>query len=531
VTPDLLSPSRAALLDRLAAGGPFDLVVVGGGATGLGVALDAASRGLTTALVEAGDFAAGTSSRSTKLVHGGLRYLAHGHLRLVREALRERAVVLAAAPHLAQPLPFLLPLHGLGGRLWSRWRYAAGLRLYAALAGASRLGAPIALGRDALLARSPGLRAAGLVGCLGYVDGQFDDARYAVALARTALARGACVVNHCRVTGLARDGGRHAIEVEDAETHRRIAVAARCVVNATGAHVDALRRLAEPSATDLVVVSQGTHLVVERSFLPGDAAVIVPRTADGRVLFAVPWLGSVILGTTDTPLADPPAEPRPLAAEVDFILAEAARLLARPPGRADVRSAWAGLRPLVRPDRSAGGGTSRLPRDHAIVVDAHGLVTVTGGKWTTYRTMAEDVLAACMERGLVPRRPAGTTRGLRLVGAPPPGAVTTPLSAPPGPHLYGTEAADLDALPGADRWLLPGLSESMVRFAVRREQARTVEDVLARRSRWLFLDARGAARAAPDVAAILADELGAGFPAAASAEAFARRAATWLPAP
>jgi glycerol-3-phosphate dehydrogenase len=319
------------------------------------------------------------------------------------------------------------------------------------------------------------------------------------------------------VVGLAEDARGtatarvHGVEVEDRETGRRLTVAARCVVNATGVWVDSVRRLDDPSAATMVTPSQGAHLVVDREFFPGERALIVPKTSDGRVLFAVPWLGKVILGTTDTPLGESTGvlqpEPRPFAEEIDFILAEAANYLARPPGRGDIRSAWAGLRPLVKPPQALGRDTKRISREHAIEISRHGLVTVTGGKWTTYRAMAEDVLAAGFPAGLWPERPAGVTRTLRLVGAPPPGTATVPLSAAPGLHLYGTEAATVAALPGAGRELLPGLTEAMVRFAVRQEFARTVEDVLARRARWLFLDAAAAASVAKDVAAIMAEEL------------------------
>lgn len=515
-------PDRPQLLDRLAGGGPFDLAVIGGGATGLGVAVDAAARGFTVALLEADDFAKGTSSRATKLVHGGVRYLAQGHVGLVREALRERSLLLANAPHLVRPLPFVIPMYGWRGRLRDRLVYGSGLRVYDALAGEAGLGRTTWLGRDAVVATAPMVRRAGLVGGLRYLDAQFDDARLAVALARTAIGLGACVLNHCGVRGLVHEGGRVAgIEAEDRETGRRFGLTARCVVNATGVWVDAVRRMDDPAAADLVTPSQGAHVVVDRDFFPGEAALLVPKTADGRVLFAVPWEGKVILGTTDTPRADVPHEPRPLAAEVDFILDEAARYLDRPPTRGDVKSAWAGLRPLVRPG-GGGGDTKRISREHAIVVSPSGLVTVTGGKWTTYRAMAEDVLARCFASGLLDARPAGATRTLRLTGAPAAGVAVEPVTAPPGPHLYGTEAADVAVLPGADREILPGLTEAMVRFAVRRECARSVEDVLARRSRWLFLDTALAASAADRVAAILAEEIGAAFEPAASAAAFRR---------
>ena len=530
--PDPPSPSRESLLDRLAAaaagGKAFDLVVIGGGATGLGVALDAAARGFSTAVLEADDFAKGTSSRATKLVHGGVRYLAQGRIGLVREALRERRLLLANAPHLARPLPFVLPAYGWRGRLWDRWIQAAGLGLYDLLAGDAGIGRTRLVGRRELLATAPGLRERGLVGGVRYWDGQFDDARLAVALARTAIARGAVAINHCRVVGLRAggDGRLRGVEAEDRQTGQRLVVAARCVVNATGVWVDGVRRLDDPAAGDLVAPSQGVHLVVERRFFPAEEALLVPRTADGRVLFVVPWEGKALIGTSDTPRRDLPLEPRPFPEEVDFILAEAARYLATPPARSDVLSAWAGLRPLVKPARG-GGDTSRISREHAIVVSRSGLVTVTGGKWTTYRSMAEDVLAKCFAQGLLPARPAGVTRRLRLVGAPE-AAPALPLSAPPGLQLYGTEADDVAALPGAAREILPGLTEAMVRFAVRREYALTVEDVLARRSRWLFLDARRAAAAAGAVAAVMAEDLGATFDAAGSAAAFERLAAGYL---
>ena len=530
------SAQWAAVADRRE---PFDVIVIGGGATGLGVAVDAAARGFAVALFEAEDFAKGTSSRATKLVHGGVRYLAQGNLGLVREALRERALLLANADHLAAPLPFILPTYGWRGRLWDRWFYGAGLLVYGLLAGRAALGRTGLPGRRRLLASAPGLEPIGLAGGVSYVDGQFDDARLAVALARTAADRGAVMLNYCRVVGLAEAGaGRHrlhGVEVEDRETGRRFTVAARCVVNATGVWVDAVRRLDDPAAADMVAPSQGVHVVVDREFFPSDRAMIIPRTSDGRVLFAVPWLGRVILGTTDTPRPDLPLEPRPFAAEVDFILTEAARYLVRHPSRGDVRSAWAGLRPLVKPSGGDVRDTKRISREHTIEVSAHGLVTVTGGKWTTYRAMAEDVLAACFRTGLLPERPGCITRHLRLVGADGSPGQRVPLSAPPGLHLYWSEAKTVAGLPGAGHEILPGLTEAMVRFAVRSEFARTVEDVLARRSRWLFLDAAAAADAAGAVAAIVgeerSDESGASFDTGASAAAFASLAKGYLLVP
>jgi glycerol-3-phosphate dehydrogenase len=358
-----------------------------------------------------------------------------------------------------------------------------------------------------------------LWGGVRYWDGQFDDARLALLLARTAATRGALVLNHCAVTSLVREGGDagkqvRGLVVRDEESGVETAVRARCVVNATGVWGDAVRDMdrdeGAPPRPPMVAPSQGVHLIVDRSFLPGNHALLVPKTEDGRVMFAVPWFGKTILGTTDTPRQDLAREPAPFADEVNFILQEAGRYLLRAPQRSDVRSVWVGLRPLVKPSGEEGENTKALSREHTVVVGRSGLITVTGGKWTTYRSMAEDVLDRAMSRGLLARRPGGVTATLPLVGAAP----GRPLAEPPGEHLYGSEAPLLRTLPGAQRWLWRdsesgrgGLSEAMVRFAARYEMARDVEDVLARRCRLLFLDAAEAARQADAVAALLAEEL------------------------
>jgi glycerol-3-phosphate dehydrogenase len=512
-------PGRSDLTRSLSEARTWDLVVIGGGATGLGVALDAAARGLSAALVEAEDFAKGTSSRATKLAHGGVRYLAQGNLKLVREALRERSILLRNAPHLVQPLAFVLPLYGERGRWLDRWMYGGGLAFYDLLAGKDGHKRTEFLSSAAALERVPGLQSRDLAGAIQYWDGQFDDARLAVALARTAVARGATVLNHCAAIGLLHEGGRiGGVLIEDRETASRHELRTRCVVNATGVWVDAVRRMDRAVSGDLVAPSQGVHLVVDRAFLPGDHAILVPKTRDGRVLFAVPWLGKTLLGTTDTPRRDLAMEPEPFFDEVEFILGEAARYLARAPSRSDVRSIWVGLRPLVKPQHEAGDHTKTLSREHTVRVERSGLVSVTGGKWTTYRAMAEDVLAVASGHDLLPARAAGATKSLPLVGAPPRGS--HPLSDPPGLHLYGTEAALVQNLPGAQRELAPGVTEAMVRFAVRHEYARTVEDVLARRSRCLFLDAQLAKSIAPRVAALMQEELGERFDAGASLRSF-----------
>ena len=501
---------RLALFDQLRATDIYDLAIIGGGATGLGVALDAASRGYKVVLLEAQDFAKGTSSRATKLVHGGVRYLAQGNLSLVKEALYERAVLLHNAPHIAQPLAFVMPSY----KWWETAFYGLGLLLYDLLAGKSAIGATQFLNKQQVLDRLPQVQSAGLRGGVQYWDGQFDDARLALEIARTAQKNGAVVLNYCSVESLQhKDHKLSGLRCKDAETGQVFDVKAKCVINATGVWVDGVRTMDAQSSgkkiESMVTPSQGVHLVVDRSFLSNDFALLVPSTKDGRVLFAVPWLGKVILGTTDTPRTDLPIEPMAFAQEVDFILQESARYLSKPPTRADVRSVWVGLRPLVKPQKTTSGNTKAISREHTILISDSGLVTVTGGKWTTYRAMAEDVLQHCLDSGLIAKtdKPPMTSN-CPLVGAPQSNESISAiaLTHPQGVHSYGTEQSLLSNLIGSDVWLSEGLSEAMVRFAVRYEYARTVEDVLARRSRLLFLDAQLALELSDKVATILISE-------------------------
>ena len=510
MTPDFapLPTRRDDLLARLAEPRCFDLVVIGGGATGLGVALDAAARGFSVALVESHDFAKGTSSRATKLVHGGVRYLAQGNIALVSEALRERTTLMHNAPHLAQPLAFVMPSY----HCWEAPFYGIGLKMYDALAGKAGLGATEFLGVARTRECLPTVRPEGLKGSVKYWDGQFDDARLALALARTAACRGAILVNYCAARELVHEQGRvSGVVCEDTETGRRLTLRARCVVNATGVWVDALRQqdgeAIHRPVKPIVAPSQGVHVVVDREFLASDHALMVPKTGDGRVLFAVPWLGKVILGTTDSPRHDLALEPEAFPEELAFILRESARYLRRAPTPADIRSIWVGLRPLVRPQDDDGNHTKSLSREHTVLASRSGLITVTGGKWTTYRAMAEDVLEKCFTTGLLGRRAGGATTHLPLVGAPAQ-AVRHRMCDAQGWHSYGSEAARVRELAGADHELGGGLMEAMVRFAARHEYARTVEDVLARRCRMLFLDARQAARMAGGVAEVLQQETG-----------------------
>ncbi len=508
---------REQLTARLAQPITYDMAIIGGGATGLGVALDAAARGLRVVLLESHDFAKGTSSRATKLVHGGVRYLAQGNVALVKEALHERVNLLSNAPHLAQPLPFIMPSF----KWWETPFYGIGLLLYDLLGG--KLSSKVGLGRTEFLSAAktkallPTIKPSGLNSGVKYWDGQFDDARLALAIAQTAADKGALLINYCPVEGFLHEAGKlGGLTARDSETGQTYTVRAKCIVNAAGVWVDQLRQLdGQASGTavkNMVAPSQGIHLVVDREFWPTDHALLVPKTEDGRVLFAVPWLGKTILGTTDSPRNDLAREPEPFAEQVDFVLREAGRYLSKPPQRSDVRSIWVGLRPLVKPPEE-GQSTQALSREHTIVLSKSGLVTVTGGKWTTYRAMAEDVMARCAEAGLVAATQAGVTADLKLRGANATKitAQTSQLvsiSAPPGLHLYGDQASALQQLPGAHRTLGGGLTEAMVRYAVRCEYARTVEDVLARRSRLLFLDAKLAASLTDAVSAILQDEIG-----------------------
>jgi glycerol-3-phosphate dehydrogenase len=498
---------RETLIQQLTDTPAWDLIVIGGGATGLGVALDGLSRGYKTLLLEQADFAKGTSSRSTKLVHGGVRYLAQGDIGLVREALHERGLLLQNAPHLCHNQAFIIPNY----TWWGGPFYTIGLKLYDLLAGRLSLGTSTHLSRAETLRQLPTLRPAGLRGGVLYHDGQFDDARLAINLAQTCLDHGGTALNYCAVHGLLKDAhGRVAgVRATDLETGREYELRAKTVVNATGIFVDEIRQLDELKARPLVQPSQGVHLVLDQAFLPGTAALMIPHTDDGRVLFAVPWQGRIVLGTTDTPVPTATLEPRAQEAEIDFLLRTAAQYLTRAPTRADVRSIFVGLRPLAA---SAAGSTKtkEVSRRHKIVASASGLITITGGKWTTYRRMGQDTIDQAIKLHQLPAA-ASHTAHLAIHGA-----ASSPENSGGPAHLaaYGSDQPALSKLI-ADNPALGAKLDSAFEFllaevvwAARHELARTVEDVLARRVRLLFLDAAAAIRAAPTVAALLVQELG-----------------------
>jgi len=479
----------------------WDMIVIGGGATGLGSAVDAAARGYRTLLLERHDFAAGTSSRSTKLIHGGVRYLQQGNLSLVHESLHERGLLMHNAPHLVHNLSFIVPLYDW----WEGPFYGAGFKLYDLLAGRLGLGPSRHVSREETLQLIPTVEPDGLRGGICYHDGQFDDARLALSLARTLEDLGGVPLNYLEVTALVKDAGRTGgVIARDRESGREYRLRSRAVINATGVFCDALRRLDEPEARDSISPSQGIHLVLERSFLGGENAIMVPHTDDGRVLFAIPWHDRVLIGTTDTPVTEVSAEPQPLAEEIEYLLTHAGRYLTRRPQRSDILSMFAGLRPLLR--GSGQGATASLPRDHAILVSDSGLITVTGGKWTTYRRMAQGTVDRAESVAGLTARPS-TTERLPVHGR--------PETFENGPEdVYGSDSGELDRLAGqlaaGSERLHPRLPYrvAQVLWAVRHEYARTVEDVLSRRTRALLLDAAASMETAPRVARLMAVELG-----------------------
>ncbi|VVS94102.1 glycerol-3-phosphate dehydrogenase/oxidase [Desulfoluna spongiiphila] len=495
--------NRTGMLSQAAERGRvWDMIVVGGGATGLGVAVEAASRGYTTLLLEQADFSQGTSSRSTKLIHGGVRYLQQGNITLVLEALHERGLLFHNAPHLARHQSFIVPNYSW----WEGPFYGIGMKFYDMLAGKLGIKPSKHLSRERTLELIPTLEPEDLKGGVMYYDGQFDDARLAITLALTAEDHGACLLNAMRVEGLIKNKGLvSGVRAVDAESGDILEIMGRSVVNATGMFVDELCLLDDASREPMIAPSQGVHIVLDKSFLPGDSAVMVPQTDDGRVLFAVPWHDRVIVGTTDTPIEKPVMEPGPKEEEIEFLLTHAARYLTKNPERRDVLSVFAGVRPLI--GSTSAKKTAALSRDHHLEISNSGLVTIAGGKWTTYRKMGEDVVDHAMKVAGLPERPSRTAY-LNLHGWSADEAGNAPYP------LYGSDARLIKRIEKENPDLAGLLHEKLpyrkaeVVWATRNEMARTVEDVLARRTRSLILDARAAMAAAPEVAQLMADELG-----------------------
>jgi glycerol-3-phosphate dehydrogenase len=482
---------------------PWDILVIGGGASGLGTAVESVSRGYSTLLLEQNDFAKGTSSRSTKLVHGGVRYLAQGNISLVMQALRERGLLKQNAPHLVRDQSFVIPCYNW----WCVPFYTIGLTLYDLMAGKLGIGRSVPLSRKRTLESLPAIRSRGLRGGVRYFDCQFDDARLAINLARTVTDLGGTVVNYMKVTGLLKESGKiSGVIAEDLETGKVWEIPSRVVVNATGVFVDQVIKMDEPEARDHVKPSQGIHLVMDGSFLRGRAALMIPKTSDGRVLFAVPWYDHVVVGTTDVEKQDAELEPVAEKAEVDYILETAGRYMAVPPSREDVLSVFTGLRPLAAPS-AEGKKTKEISRGHKVLVSDGGLITLTGGKWTTYRKMGEDVVNMAAVRGGLPARKSAS-RHLKIHGYNPMLDRNDPLC------WYGSDRERINQLlkedPGLGEMVSEGLGILKVQiiWGIRGEMARTLEDILARRTRALQLDARESVRIAPAVASVMAGELG-----------------------
>lgn len=480
----------------------WDIAVIGGGSSGLGVALDAISRGLSVVLLEKADFAKGTSSRSTKLVHGGVRYLAQGDIGLVLEALKERGKLLQNAPHLTSNQPFIIPIYSWFDRI----QYNTGLKIYDWMAGKLRIGKSHFISKEETLERLPGIKSEGLQGGVVYYDGQFDDARLALAIAMTADDAGACILNYASVRGLIKDenGKLTGLKVRDELDGTKYTLKAKMIVNATGVFADKILQMDNPDAAKMIQPSQGIHLVLNLDFLGGKDALMIPKTKDGRVLFAVPWHGKLVVGTTDTLRNKAKLEPEALQKEIDFVLETASGYLSKEPTRADVKAVFAGLRPLARP-KEEGAKTKEISRSHKVIISGSNLVTLTGGKWTTFRKMGEDTVdhyQEITEELLAPSE----SFGMKLHG------YTTTL---PGGHwtVYGSDASKIQKL-AEDR---PELAEKIhpdfpnilaeVVWSVREEMAVKVEDILSRRIRMLILDAQAALDSAEKVAKIMADEL------------------------
>lgn len=496
--------NREALIEQLGnQPQEWDIIVIGGGATGLGIALDAITRGYRTILFEQSDFTKGTSSRSTKLVHGGVRYLAQGDILLVKEALYERGLILRNAPHITANQEFVIPVY----TYWDVLLYTVGLKFYDLLAGRLSLGKSYFLSRKKALERIPLLKAEGLKGGIVYHDGQFDDSRLAVTIAGACVENGGIVLNYFRVENLLKDEKGHitGVEVRDVESGKSYPVRSKLVINATGVFADQIHRMDDQSARATIKPSQGVHIVLDNSFLNSRSAIMIPKTDDGRVLFAIPWYGKVVVGTTDTPLKEISLEPKALDEEIDFILRTAGKYLTRAPLREDVLCIFAGLRPLAaNPDKPE--ATKEVSRRHKITLSRSGLLSIIGGKWTSYRRMAEETIDRAIKAGIVESKKC-RTRNFRFCS-------DGVASSSDRLSVYGDNASAIrkimDNEPGMVGLIHPRLPycKAEIAWIARNEMPRTLEDILARRTRALFLDARASAEAGPVVAGIMAKELG-----------------------
>ncbi|MGC6422356.1 MAG: glycerol-3-phosphate dehydrogenase/oxidase [Flavobacteriaceae bacterium] len=478
---------------------PWDIVIIGGGSSGLGACVDAASRGYKVLLVEKCDFAKGTSSRSTKLVHGGVRYLQNGDISLVIEALRERGIMRTNAPHLVQDLSFVIPSYDW----WNSPFYGLGLKVYDLMAGKLGLGPSTLLNKEETIALIPNVKKEGLRGGVIYHDGQFDDARMAISLAQTAENHGASLINYCSLVGFTKSNGLiNGVQLKDQISGEEMTTEAKVVINATGVFSDAITQLDQPQTPNKIRPSQGVHLVLDKTFLQGQHAIMIPQTSDGRVLFAVPWNDYVVVGTTDTPIDHALEEPIALEKEISFILENASAYMVKKPNRNDVKSVFAGLRPLAASNDSS-ETTKEVSRHHKVTVSTTGLVSILGGKWTTFRKMAEDTINTSIAVGGLPERKCNTER-LPIHGYDYNMSWEDPM------HVFGADAEKIRSLRPEGNSSLSDkffITPNMIQWGVENEMAMTLEDMLARRSRCLFLDARETLRIAPKVAELMREFL------------------------
>ncbi|SDL30093.1 glycerol-3-phosphate dehydrogenase [Maridesulfovibrio ferrireducens] len=482
----------------------WDFIIIGGGATGLGAGLDAAARGYSVLLLEQGDFAEATSSRSTKMVHGGVRYLAQGNISLVMGALRERGILRQNAPHMCYNQKFVVPDY----KWWGLPYYGIGLKAYDMLAGKYSFGSSRILSPNKVKKEIPGVLSNKLKGGVTYHDGQFDDARLALTIARTMADMGGCPLNYARVTNLVKNSAGYVcgVQAEDKISGKSYELKGKAVINATGIFTDDVMNMDNSHHEKLIAPSQGIHIVIDREFLGGETGIMVPKTDDGRVIFFVPWHGKVVVGTTDTPLSSVCMEPKPLEEEIDFLVEHSARYLCKPPKRSDVLSVFVGIRPLIAAS-SDGCKTSALSRDHYLTISPNKLLTIAGGKWTTYRHMAEDCIDNAITMGGHSFRPS-PTKHLKLHG------YTEEFDHNDHMHVYGSEAAEIKGLasefPELDEPMHENLPYSWLEvvWAARNEWVQTVSDALSRRTRALILNAKAAAEVAPKAAEIIARELG-----------------------
>ena len=477
----------------------WDVVVIGGGASGLGIAVESASRGYATLLVEQSDFAKSTSSKSTKLVHGGVRYLAQGNIGLVREASIERGLLSRNAPHLVKNQTFIIPVYNW----WSRLKYTMGLKLYDWISGHLSLGPSVFIPRKKVMEKLPGIISKNLAGGVLYHDGQFDDARLAINLAQTVFDNGGYAINYMKVIGLIKEQEKICgVIVFDAESNEHFPVKSKVVINATGVFADEILQMDKPGSRKNIAASQGIHLVLDKKFFPGNDAMMIPETSDGRVLFIVPWHNKLLMGTTDTPVKDISLEPVALEKEIQFILETAGKYLTVTPTRKDVLSVFAGLRPLAA--TTEGGETKEISRSHKIMISGSGLFSIIGGKWTTYRKMGEDMIDR-VEQQLKWTHVPSTTSSLHIHG------YTTESSSGDPLYYYGSDEIFIREIIEEKRneWISEKLliKNAQVIWAIQHEMARTVEDVLSRRTRALLLDARESIRVASLVAKTMAFEM------------------------